>query len=130
MEPYTDNQITVSYNHEIHGVSIQCSGFASSIHYRMALRKALKLIEEKGLSKIIADTRSMKMIGAEDQQWTIRYFLPKAVKAGCKAVAIIPSNDYFNRMSLENILECVKRTIFPLRYLTNMESAEKWLKTV
>lgn len=130
LEYYKDGQITISYYTENSEVNIQCTGFASSPQYRTALKKVLEVLEDKNLSKLMVDTTAMKMIGADDQRWTIRYFLPKALKIGCKAAAIIPSTDYFNRLSIDIILEGISDPLCPIKVTTDTEEARQWLEKI
>ncbi len=129
MEYYKDTHVSIVHNSDINGINIHCKGFASSEQYRKGLHKLLEIIKHHELSKILVDTRHMKMIGADDQKWTIKFFLPKAYKIGCRAVAIIPGEDYFNRMTVNLILENV---VSPcnIKYTSDLESAADWLKTI
>jgi hypothetical protein len=130
LEYYKDNLISISYISECSVASIRWHGFPSSTEYRTGLKKILEVVEEKKLSKLMVDTTSMKMIGQEDQKWTIRYFLPKVFKNGCKAAAIIPSADYFNRLSVANILNNIKDPDKQVKVTPDQEEAKQWLKNI
>jgi hypothetical protein len=130
LEYYKDDLIRISYVPECSKANIEWYGFPSSRPYRSALKKVADLVKEKKVSKMLIDTTAMKMIGQEDQNWTVKYFLPKVFKNGCKASAIVTSTDYFNRLSVSNILKNIKDPVFKLKVTIDQEEAQQWLKEI
>jgi hypothetical protein len=130
MEYYKDNQIEISYIPEKFEANILYQGFPSSHQYRKGLKKIIEVVAEKKLTKLILDTPTMKMIGTEDQKWTVKYFLPMVYKHGCKVAAIIPSQDYFNRVSVTNIIESIQEPCYHIKITPTAEAARQWIDSI
>ncbi len=127
-EMQQDQVSRIYYNPIVPCVVMEWRGYATSKEFRTGTQSMLDLLIEKKASKVIADVKNMKLISMEDQKWVEDEFLPRALKAGFRVMALITSNDYFNRVSVENITQKIDPSKLVLKYFDNIFSAEEWLK--
>lgn len=129
MADNTDNKtFAVSYNPEIPCVVMTWQGYASSEEIREGSLDTLLLLREKKVSKVIADTRNMKLITAQDRQWISEVFIPQAAKEGFRVCAFVKSTDYHNRLSVENITYKIDPKQLNVEWFDTFSDAENWLK--
>ena len=69
------------------------------------------------------------MIDPEDQEWVNTDWLPRAIEAGYRKVAIIVPEDIFSQIAVDDIMEKAREEA-PVEdhYFTNLEEAKAWLK--
>ena len=72
----------------------------------------------------------MVLIGTEDQQWLNTHFLPRAIKFGFKAIAIIKPDHYFNKVAVESVSYKVEKDKLAINFFDNTSEAKEWLKNM
>jgi hypothetical protein len=113
---------------EIPALVFNWKGILPSPAFREVHQKALQLIRNNKLTKILGDTTNMKTMGSEDIAWMNSYWMPSAIEAGLRHGAIIKSNNSFNRMTVDAVVEKVKPEEVRISYFNNYEAARFWLK--
>lgn len=129
MLTHNDTILRLSYDPELKAVIMEWTGFSKSGEFREANEAVLNLIREKKAEKIIADTRNMKIITLKDQQWLFQNWLPRTINAGLTYAAIIESEDFFNRLSVDNIVQEVNDKLI-IKYFNSALVARSWLKSL
>ncbi|HYF02588.1 MAG TPA: hypothetical protein VEC36_04385 [Patescibacteria group bacterium] len=114
-------------NPDIPCIMVQWQGYATSVQFRKIAESQLKLMQEYGYNKILTDNTNMKVVSMEDQEWTVKNWLPRALEAGYLACAILTSKDYFSRIAIENIISKVGDQL-TIQYFDNIVEAAEWLK--
>lgn len=122
-----ENELELSYDEEIEAVLMQWKGFLSSGSFHEANEKVLSLLKTKNSSKIVADLRNMKIIKLADQEWLSKSWFPRIIKAGLSVVAIVESDDYFNRLTVRHITETVNDQIIVKNFSTYL-GARNWIR--
>src|SRR5690349_8978874 len=84
-------------------VVMEWDGYATSRQFREGTELMLNTLIKHDTGKVLADVKDMLMIGMEDQQWLVADFLPRAIKFGFKAIAIVKPDYYFNKVAIESI---------------------------
>ncbi len=79
----------VSYNEQYNVVFVKWKEFCRMEDYREPLRYALQIIDSHDGCNYVADTRDGFENDPEDTKWVAEYFMPEAVKAGCKYIFFI-----------------------------------------
>src|SRR4029077_19090433 len=64
-------------------------GFATSTEYRAALLTGLRAIREHHVTGYVSDARKAKLVVADDVKWVGEVWLPAAVAAGLKRMAMV-----------------------------------------
>ena len=103
-------------------------GILPSPAFREVHHKALQLIRENKITKILGDTTNMKTMGSEDIAWMNSFWMPSAIEAGFRQGAIVESNNTFNRMTVNAVVEKVKPEEATFNFFDSYEAARFWLK--
>ena len=93
----------VYFDTNINSVVMEWHGYATSRQFKEGTELMLNTLIKNNSSKVLADIRDMTLIGMEDQQWLNTHFLPRAIKFGFKAIAIIRPDNYFNNVAVESV---------------------------
>jgi hypothetical protein len=109
---------------------MEWSGYATSSQFREGTELMLESVKENNSTKVLADIRDMTIIGMDDQQWLEKDFLPRAIAAGFKTLAIIWPVSYFNKVAIETISYKVDKEKLTISFFDNQRSAKEYLSTV
>lgn len=109
-------------------VVMEWYGYATSKQFRKGTEFMLEMLTENKTHKVLADITEMDIIGREDQLWLDSDFLPRAIQAGFKAIAIIKPESYFNKVAVESISYKVDQDKLAISFFDNIPEAKKWLK--
>ncbi|MBC5994048.1 hypothetical protein [Pontibacter cellulosilyticus] len=130
MELYFENNIIRIYvDKELHLGIGEWKGFASSNEFRETVLRSLETVNKYKLTRWLADRRNMKAIRQQDQQWTVEEFIPKLLESPLRRMATIVSEDLFNRMAIENMIQRSGGLgNIVLSEFNNTNEALKWLE--
>jgi hypothetical protein len=126
----TTNVYQVYFDLESNCVVMEWSGYATSSQFREGTELMLQSVKENKSTKVLADIRDMTIIGMEDQLWLEKDFLPRAIAAGFKILAIIWPISYFNKVAIETISYNVDREKLTISFFENQRSAKEYLSTI
>lgn len=121
--------LKIVFNEEIQSAEMHWKTFTTPQELKDGLNKGLELVEEKNISNWIADVSSLGVVGEEEQKWSNENWFPRALKEGIKRMAVIVSDDIFNQMSVEEIMQNVPQMNFTSKYFSNVEEAREWIKS-
>ena len=127
METSTKNY-NIYFDEEIDSVIMEWDGYATSAQFKEGTELMLSTLIENNSFKVLADIKDMVLIGMEDQQWLDRHFLPRAIKFGFKAIAIIRPDNYFNKVAVESISYKVDKDKLAINFFDNISEAKGWLQ--
>jgi hypothetical protein len=127
METATTNYC-VYFDEKINSVIMEWDGYATSAQFKEGTELMLNTLIQNNCFKVLADIKDMVLIGMEDQQWLDRHFLPRAIKFGFKAIAIIRPDNYFNKIAVESISYKVDKDKLAINFFDNITEAKKWLQ--
>ncbi len=119
--------LRVSFEGEVPCVTMQWKGFATSEEFREGLNAGLKTVETEKCSNWLADLRKMEVIAPEDEAWSNENWFPRGLAGGIKKMALIPSEDVFNSLSVDSIMSKVEGIGLVIHYFSNVEEARQWL---
>jgi ribonuclease HII len=120
----------IYFNEEINTVVMEWDGYATSDQFKEGTELMLNTLIENKAVKVLADIKDMVLIGTEDQQWLHSSFLPRAIKFGFKAIAIIKPDSYFNKVAVESISYKVDSDKLLINFFDNVNEAKEWLKKI
>ncbi|MFB9863136.1 hypothetical protein [Rufibacter immobilis] len=103
------------------------NGFLNSQEFREATLKCVELMEEKGILRWLADNRKMKAIRQADQQWFVDNILPRILRSPLLRMATLVSEDLFNKMAVERLLQRTGEVQLALRDFDSEAEAMVWL---
>lgn len=125
---YEDEVCKVYYDPDVPCIVMEWKGFANSPAFRKANEHVLAALVDRNVTKVIADIRQMRVISISDQEWLWENWLPRAMRAGYRACAMVTSEDYFNRVSIENVAKRIDPAQFTLQYFKSLLMARAWIK--
>lgn len=102
-------------------------GYATSAQFREGTETMLNLLIEQRANKVLANIQNMVLIGMEDQKWMETNFLPRAIRFGFKACAIVKPIHYFNKVAVETISFKVEKDKLEIQFFDTPEEAREWL---
>ena len=85
-------------------VRMHWKGYANSQQFREGTRRMLEVLKEAKATVVLGDITDMILISQDDQQWLIENFLPVAIDAGFRAIALLKPQHYFNKVAVETIV--------------------------
>jgi hypothetical protein len=118
----------IYFDQEIDAVVMEWNGYATSTQFKEGTELMLNTLIQNNSFKVLADIKGMVLIGMEDQQWLNTYFLPRAIKFGFKAIAIIKPDNYFNKIAVESVSYKVDKDKLKINFFDNIVEAKEWLK--
>jgi len=127
METTTKNY-NIYFDEKINSVVMEWDGYATSAQFKEGTELMLNTLIQNSSVKVLADIKDMVLIGMEDQQWLDRDFLPRAIKFGFKAIAIIRPDNYFNKVAVESISYKVDKDKLAINFFDNVSQAKEWLQ--
>lgn len=90
----------------------------------------LELVKETGLTKVLVDTRRLKVMVQENQRWIDAIWYPAARKAGLERMAFIMPEDFFGKISVETSnRRVVREGVIQVGYFEDEVAARQWLTT-
>lgn len=120
----------IYFDKEINSVVMEWDGYATSTQFKEGTELMLNTLIQNNSFKVLADIKDMVLIGMEDQQWLDTHFLPRAIKFGFKAIAIIKPDNYFNKVAVESISYKIDKDKLAINFFDNISEAKDWLKTM
>lgn len=120
----------IYFDQEINTVVMEWDGYATSAQFKEGTELMLNTLIQANSFKVLADIKDMVLIGMEDQQWLETQFLPRAIRFGFKAIAIVKPDHYFNKVAVETISYKVDRDKLAINFFDNATEAKEWLKGI
>jgi hypothetical protein len=127
--PYPGFECTIGYDSDVPCVIMTWKGYATSREFRDANERILGVIAERKATKLLGDIREFVLSGADDQNWLTSDWIPRAVQAGIRNVALITPVFYFNRVAVENVGQRLDKEALILQHFDNRDAAREWLSS-
>ena len=99
--------------------------------YRKGVALLKDMVVEKQAAFLLADSRRLSSITFADQQWIIRDIAPTLVASGLQKFARVLTEDVFNYITFENLLQRITenhRAGVEVAQFTSVEAALDWLR--
>lgn len=104
-------------------------GFATSAEFRDALLIGIRAIREHKVVGYVSDARKSKVVLPEDERWAREVWLPKAVAAGLKRMAIVTASAGLGKMAFEDAATAMDSHGLSMRTFGSVEIATTWALT-
>jgi hypothetical protein len=126
--PYDSPICKLSYDEEVRCVAVTWRKYATSAQLRYIHEIILSMLAHHKAEKILGDDTDLPIVHAEDQQWIVEEWLPRARAIGLKAAATKVSLTFFGRVAIGTIQSKLSREL-QIRNFGNIHSARSWLKS-
>ena len=127
---YEDEVCKVYYDPDVPCIIMEWKGFANSQAFRKGNEHVLAALVDRNVTKVIVDIRHMRVISITDQEWLWENWLPRAMRAGYRVCAMVTSEDFFNRVSVENVTKRIDPNQFTLQHFNSLLMARAWIKKI
>lgn len=110
---------------------IQWKAKCTSEEYQHAFNALLDVQKTKALTRYISDIRKQSIISPTDRKWFENEALPRAIRQGLKAAAVVSDGNAFKKYYINVILKATNRFGLPIKMFGDLDEAKVWLmKTV
>lgn len=89
----------------------------------------LEAIRNKHASSLVSDTRRLEVVANEDQLWMRDTWVPLAVAAGLKRIALVVARHGLGKFAVQEIVSQVGPTTFVMRSFDSLPEALGWVHT-
>jgi hypothetical protein len=104
-------------------------GFATSSEFRAALLTGVRAIRERHVVGYVSDARKAKVILPEDEKWGREVWLPQAVAAGLKRMAVVTAPTGLNKMAYDDAATAIDSHGLSMQTFESVASATTWALT-
>jgi hypothetical protein len=101
-------------------------GYATSEEFRAALLKGVQAIREHHVVGYVSDARKAKVFVAEDMKWVSEVWLPQALKAGLKRMAMVTAEEGLGKAIIEDVTREINNHGLAMRKFNSVASATVW----
>ena len=125
---FKTDYVTVEFNEDQKLVEIEWQGMVLSHQYRETLEMVLELINEKEVKNFLVNRQNMQRISLVDESWRKEVWYPKFLKSPVKRSVSVISKDYYNEVSVSQLIEEKDADIkIERRSFYDYQAAKKWL---
>lgn len=119
--------LSIIWDEEFTCVYAEFKAFANSGEFRAGTLKILEAIRDKHASSLISDNRKLEGVAVEDQLWLRDTWVPLAVAAGIKRIAVVLARSGLGKIASEEIISQIGTTKFAMRTFESSQEATKWV---
>lgn len=104
-------------------------GFATSAEFRAALLKGVQAIREHHVVGYVSDARKAKVFVADDLRWVSEVWLPLAVTAGLKRMAMVTAEQGLGKSIIEGVAKQIDNHGLSMRKFNSVAAATVWAQS-
>jgi hypothetical protein len=104
-------------------------GFATSAEYRAALLTGLRAIREHHVAGYVSDARKAKLVVPEDVKWVSEVWLPGAIAAGLKRMAMVTAEAGLSKVIIEEAVKEIDNHGLRIRKFDSVAAATVWAQS-
>ena len=105
---------------------MEWQGWAKPAEFRAANDALVQAIVDHHGSKVLGDSRQIKVIQKTDQDWVNRDWFPRILAAGLTRMALIRPTSGLAKMNIDDMVGRVADRL-DVAYFATLEDARKWL---
>ena len=107
-------------------VYAEWKGFANSAEFRASLIRIVDAIRDSKAPSLVSDNRRLEGVTSADQLWIRDSWVPLAVAAGLKRIAVVLAHHGLGKIASEEILSQIGTSAFATRTFTTVSEATEW----
>jgi hypothetical protein len=119
--------LSVRWDPQRHSVYAEFRSFANSTEFRAGTMRIIDAIRERHAARLISDNRRLEGVVYEDQLWLRDTWVPLAVAAGIKRIAVVVAHQGLGKIATEEIIGRFGETEFLTRTFEAVADAQKWV---
>ena len=106
---------------------IEWQGWANPAEFRAANDALIHVISTYGSSRILGDSRRIKVIQKSDQEWVNDDWFPRILAAGLRRMALVIPQSGLAKMNIDDMVSRVPGSQLDLAYFSTLDGARNWL---
>lgn len=118
---------SVSWDEDAQLVLVEWQGWASPTEFAALLEAEIVALRKHKGSRMLADCRRQKGLSAADQDRANEVWLPRALAAGLKRLAVVVPSSGLAEANLKERLGKVRPEALEVAYFPTPEEARDWL---
>jgi len=119
--------LSVRWDHDHNCVHSEWKGFANTLEFRRGTMRTLDAIRDRQADSLVSDTRRLEVVVNEDQLWMRDTWVPMAVAAGLKRIALVVAHHGLGKFAVQEIVTQVGPTAFVTRTFDTLPEALEWV---
>jgi hypothetical protein len=104
-------------------------GFATSPEFRAALLTGVRAIREHHVVGYVSDARRAKVFIDEDLKWVSEVWLPQALAAGLKRMAMVTAAQGLGKVLIEEVAKEIDNHGLAMRKFDSVAAATVWAQS-
>ena len=104
-------------------------GFATSLEFRAALLTGVRAIREHHVVGYVSDARRAKVFIDEDLRWVGEVWLPQALAAGLKRMAMVTASQGLGKVIIEEVAKEIDNHGLAMRKFDSVAAATVWAQS-
>lgn len=124
-----NEQITVWYYPDKKIIHHKMHKYTHHENFREALMAGAEAMEKYKACKWLSDDRNNPVLNPEDQEWGIKVWQPKVLKAGWKYWAIVTPERIVAKLRMQKLAEMYSNLGVTVQLFTDLDEAMKWLES-
>src|ERR1700682_4221903 len=104
-------------------------GFATSAEMRAALLTGVRAIREQHVVGYVSDARKAKVFLPEDEKWALTVWLPQAVAAGLKRMAMVTAETGLAKTIFQDVANQTDSHGLSMRTFDSVSAATVWAQS-
>ena len=119
--------LSIHWDREHECVHAEFKGFTDSVEFRAGTLKILDAVRDRNARGMISDNRRLEGVTQLDQEWLRDVWMPAAVNAGVRRIAVIVAHHGAGKLASEEIIGRFGKTEFVTRTFDSMPAALTWV---
>ena len=104
-------------------------GYATSVEFRAALLTGVRAIRDRHVVGYVSDARKAKMVLPDDEKWGREVWLPQAVAAGLKRMAIVTAAAGLAKLAFDDAATDMDSHGLSMRTFNSVQAATVWAQS-
>ncbi|HKB33188.1 MAG TPA: hypothetical protein VKF16_04915 [Candidatus Dormibacteraeota bacterium] len=100
--------------------------FANSAELRAALLKGIEAIKDHKATGYLTDTRKVRVVVPSDQEWIKQTWLPLAIEAGLKRIAVVTAPSGLGKATVEDVVGLTEEQGLQSRTFDSLAAGRTW----
>lgn len=119
--------LSIVWDRDYRCVYAKFKAFANSEEFRAGTMKISEAIRDRHAASMIIDNRKFEGVVDEDQRWLIDTWVPAAVAAGLKRIAVVMAHHGLGKITSEAVMSQIGNTTFVMRTFDSLTEAMTWV---
>jgi hypothetical protein len=100
--------------------------FANSAELRAGLLRGIEAIKDHRAIGYLTDTRKVRVVVHSDQEWIKQTWLPLAIEAGLKRIAVVIASSGLGKATVEDVVGLTEEQGLQSRTFDSLSAARSW----